>query len=193
MTELSRLSAPVLVGSQAIHGAVEQVPESVTASFEADFLLDHVAPSDLRAIGRELGAFSEYQDSTGTHADPVRRSILTLPRNWESRLQPLTDCGRDVALCLEPHDISVSKIAAGRDKDWTFIGECTVAGIIDVPLLLKRCEAVPEHSRRLIVARNLKVLVERLESGGVTVDPVLLARTLNCLERTDGDPSGRGS
>lgn len=194
VAELSEAGAPVLVGSQALHGAVLQVPASVSGSFEADFLLDDVTPKALRAIGRELGAFSDYQDATGTHADPVRKSILTLPYRWERRLIPLADSsGTIVALCLDRYDVAVTKIAAGREKDWVFIRECAVEGIIEIAPLLRRCEAVQTPSRRLVVARNLKVLTEKLASFGIAVDPAHLARTLKSLERPPSDPSGRGS
>ena len=42
------------------------------------------------------------------------------------------------ALCLEPHDLVVSKLVAGREKDYVFAWELMNARLVDADVLLER-------------------------------------------------------
>ena len=48
-----------------------------------------------------------------------------------------------VGLCLEPHDLAASKLAAGRDKDWVFVAEMMSSHIVQPELLLQRLASLP--------------------------------------------------
>ena len=56
------------------------------------------------------------------YAQGVSTSTATLPEGWEIRLvlfeNPSSEPGR--GLCLERHDLVVSKLAANREKDFEF-------------------------------------------------------------------------
>ena len=47
-----------------------------------------------------------------------------LPAGWKDRLIPVRNknTGAGTALCLEIHDLAVSKLVAGREKDLSFVG-----------------------------------------------------------------------
>jgi len=47
------------------------------------------------------------------------------------------------ARCLEPHDLAVSKLVAGRDKDREFLLEMFRHSMIDGELLLERIGNLP--------------------------------------------------
>ena len=42
------------------------------------------------------------------------------------------------ARCLDPHDCVVSKLVAGREKDYAFAGALLTAGLVDGPTLTER-------------------------------------------------------
>lgn len=48
-----------------------------------------------------------------------------------------------VALCLEVHDLVLSKCAAGRDRDWDYASEALMAGIVQPDVLLARVPDLP--------------------------------------------------
>jgi hypothetical protein len=53
-----------------------------------------------------------------------------------------------VGLCLEPHDLAASKLAAGREKDWIFVAEMLVRNIVQPDLLLQRLASLPVSEDR---------------------------------------------
>jgi hypothetical protein len=57
-------------------------------------------------------------------------------------------------LCLEIHDLILSKCVAGRERDWDYAAEAIRAGVADPDTLLTR---VPE----LPVADDLRAHVEK--------------------------------
>lgn len=72
-------------------------------------------------------------------------STAILPEGWDDRVvvleNPNTAPGR--GLCLEPHDLVASKLAAGREKDFEFARALLRAGLIDAGLLATRIAALP--------------------------------------------------
>jgi hypothetical protein len=66
-----------------------------------------------------------------------------LPTVWQERLVPLTDeHGSLHAYCLEVHDTSVSKLMAGREKDFAFIKELLDRGLVEMETLISRMELI---------------------------------------------------
>lgn len=47
------------------------------------------------------------------------------------------------ARCLEPHDLVVSKLVVGRQKDFEFARALLVAGLGDIDVLRARAELLP--------------------------------------------------
>ncbi len=78
---------PIIVGSQALFAVTEDVPGSVRESIECDYLL--ASAEAIRTVIKELGLFSEFQNSTGYFADALGLATVVLPPGWEARLQPL--------------------------------------------------------------------------------------------------------
>jgi len=57
------------------------------------------------------------------------------------------------SLCLEPHDLVVSKLVAGREKDRVFARALVEAGLVRVETLCERADllpGVPAIRRRVI-------------------------------------------
>ena len=47
------------------------------------------------------------------------------------------------AVCLDKHDLVVSKLAAGREKDRSFADALIAAGLVDVEVLKERVDLLP--------------------------------------------------
>ena len=106
-------------------------------SIEADvFSLRSPADSDL--IDGTIGEGSPFHQTFGYYAHGVSVETARLPEGWRERLVPVhnENTGGGTGLCLEVHDLAVSKLVAGREKDLNF-----VAGLLRPRL------AVPETIR----------------------------------------------
>jgi len=83
-----------------------------------------------------------------------------LPKGWKGRLVNLApgDAGKVRGLCLDPHDLAISKYVARREKDIDFTRELARRGLLDKRKLLTLLKATPvsaetrERIRRYIEA-----------------------------------------
>ncbi|HRK39378.1 MAG TPA: hypothetical protein PK347_13410 [Burkholderiaceae bacterium] len=129
----------VIIGSQSILGAVPNPPDALVESMEADiYPLQHPELADL--IDGAIGEASPFHERFGYYAQGVGPDTATLPRDWQSRLVKLQNPNTDlkVGWCLELHDLAVSKLAAGREKDWPFVAAMLAHQLIAADTLLDR-------------------------------------------------------
>jgi Nucleotidyltransferase of unknown function (DUF6036) len=119
--EVTGQSDFVVVGSQAILGSHWTVPESLLQSMEADiYPLRDPDAADL--IDGALGDGSPFHLAFGYYAHGVGPETAKAPRGWQERLvmreipPRVTSKRTAVAWCLEPHDLVLSKCAAGRAR-----------------------------------------------------------------------------
>lgn len=114
----------VIIGSQSILGQFPNAPASLLVSAEADmFPLDRPELSDL--IDGSIGEGSPFHELYGYYAQGVDDKTATLPRGWRDRLLRIDTPNTSgiAGLCLEIHDLAISKYVAGRDKDRDFTRE----------------------------------------------------------------------
>jgi hypothetical protein len=112
----------VVVGSQAILGAIADAPAEVTVSEEVDLY----APGDEDAsdlVDGSIGERSPFHESFGYYAHGVGKETAILPRSWRERaILVQSDATMGVrGICPHPSDLAVSKLAAGREKDREFV------------------------------------------------------------------------
>lgn len=148
----------LVIGSQAILGSFreDQLPVDATRSIEADvaFFNDpDERKSDL--VDGGIGELSHFHESFGVYGQGVGISTATLPTGWQDRLVPFDDQDAfpSEARCLEPHDLVISKLVAGRPKDFEFARALLVAGLVDIDVLRARAEllpVIPAVKRRVI-------------------------------------------
>jgi len=132
-----------VVGSQAILGAIPHAHADLLRSMEAD-----IAPKnrpELEAvIEGSIGELSPFHETFGFYVDGVEIEGIVLPDGCEERTivvdNPNTNGFR--GLCLEPGDLAVSKLAAGRPKDLDFVRILLREGIVSPALLQERIAAV---------------------------------------------------
>jgi len=113
----------VIMGSQSVLGQFPQAPEELLVSIEAD-IFSLRDPTDTDLIDGSIGEGSPFHQTFGYYAHGVGEETAILPSGWRQRLVPVhnQNTGGGTGLCLEVHDLAVSKLVAGREKDLDFIG-----------------------------------------------------------------------
>jgi len=131
----------VIVGSQALHGRLPEVPEKLVRSAEVDLI---AGKADRIAWLNAIGQGSPFHEQYGYYADPVDEAAVKLPKGWRSRLIPLPagDAGIRGA-CLDPHDLAISKYVARREKDLEFTKALARRGYISKKRLLDLLKTTP--------------------------------------------------
>lgn len=193
LTERVRLVAgvdlPVIVGSQSLYGVTPHVPDIVKRSVECDFLLLAAGPPAFRAVIEQIGFASSFQETHGYYADAVGLATVVLPTGWQERLVPLADeAGNLHAYCLEVHDTCVSKLMAGREKDFAFIKELLDRGLVDMETLIARAALVADMPQSDALVPRL----ERLEAYLKAARPAHDVRPVqHLLSRLRGGTGGQ--
>lgn len=134
----------IVIGSQAILASFTDLPPTATMSMEAD-ILPPGGEADADMIDGVLGELSPFHESFGIYADGVGPDTATLPAGWEGRLVDYENVNTNgvKARCLEPHDLFVSKLYAGREKDIGFCEAIIGAGLVDTEQLVERIATLP--------------------------------------------------
>ena len=129
----------VVIGSQAVLGEYPGAPPALLASMEADvFPLNHPERAD--RIEGAIGEGSRFHEEFGYYAQAVSESTATLPKGWRQRLVRVHNENTRgiVGLCLEVHDLAISKYVAGREKDLAFTAQLARHGLVGRKTLLQR-------------------------------------------------------
>ena len=169
---ITNQSEIVIIGSQSILGKFPNANPKLLVSMEADvYPLQKPTLSD--QIDGAIGERSIFHQTFGYYAHGVAEDTAILPTGWKKRLvkiqNPNTSAG--TGLCLEPHDLAASKLAAGREKDIEFVRILLEEKMVSNFMLGERI-------------RTLPVPQERLE--------VILAR-LRRIQPTESDPTKPGA
>lgn len=133
----------VIVGSQALHGKHPDIADDIIKSAEVD-LLAVKNPKRTEWLNA-IGVYSQFHETFGYYADPVDERTAALPKGWKGRLVnlPPGDTEGVEGLCLEPHDLAISKYVASRDKDLVFTRELARRGIVSEERLLSLLDQTP--------------------------------------------------
>jgi hypothetical protein len=150
----------VIVGSQAVLGQFPQAPADLLVSIEAD-IFSFRDPADSDLIDGSIGEGSPFHQTFGYYAHGVGADTAVLPDGWRQRLVPLRNqnTGGGTGLCLEVHDLAVSKLVAGREKDLAFITGLVRHRLTDAHTIQQRLVATPlDPERRTLCEARLKRL-----------------------------------
>jgi hypothetical protein len=148
----------VVVGSQAVLGAVTEVPDSMLVSMEAD-VYPLQEPDRAIEVDGAIGDGSQFQRTYGYYAHGVGPETARLPRGWEDRrvrvdVPPrLRSKRKPVAYCPEIHDLVLSKLAAGRPRDIDYAREARTHGLVDLAVLSERVSDLPLSEQEDVHAR----------------------------------------
>jgi hypothetical protein len=150
----------ILIGSQALHAHCRRPPSEVLLSQECD-LYPKTRPETANLLDAELGRRSAFARKHGFYVDIVTPELATLPGGWEKRLKAL-HFGPIRALCLEVHDLLVSKLAAGRLKDLEMASAVLKLKLGNAQVLRRRINQVPHEAERLRLRRRLQTVLDEL-------------------------------
>ena len=134
-----------MIGSQAIHAAVDFEIAVAERSIEADIsALEDADGSKADLIDGSIGELSPFQEAFGYYAQGVVPTTAILPRGWRKRLVPFKTPGTQgvTALCLEIHDLWISKAIAGREKDVEFCNGLSELKLVQSKTLRDRVKKV---------------------------------------------------
>ncbi len=136
----------VVIGSQAILGRYPDAPAALLVSADVDVYPRNL-PERADLIEGSIGELSPFHETYGYYAQAVGEGTAILPEGWQARLVPVpTPAG--TGLCLEPHDLLISKYAAGREKDREYARTAVRARLVARELLLERLERTPLDGER---------------------------------------------
>jgi hypothetical protein len=129
----------VIIGNQAVLGQFPDAPVALLMSMEVD-LYPLARPELADKVDGAIGEGSVFHQTHGYYAQGVGPETATLPAGWRRRLVRLDnpDTNGYAGLCLEVHDLAISKYVAGREKDREFTRELARHGMTDRKILLKR-------------------------------------------------------
>lgn len=180
---VSGIEAPIIVGSHTLYAVSDHVPDIVRTSVEADFLFAGEGRDVLEKTRRELGLESVYHGSHGLFADILGLATVTLPPGWKERLQPLVDeNGEPIARCLDLYDAAVSKLMAGRDKDWPFLFYLLDEQHITLPALMERAVLILETAADGALQPRLEKFLANLQRHHTRYDLTPLHQLIQQLK-----------
>lgn len=146
----------IIVGSQSILGTFDDrdLPAEATMSREVDVLpiaetneqTAHLAD----VIEGVAGEWSPFEEQHGFSIDGVDLTTVVLPDGWRERLVKVQNdntaapSGQPVftGWCLDPHDLCVAKLCAGREKDLNFVAALVREELVDRRIIERRLSRV---------------------------------------------------
>jgi hypothetical protein len=145
----------VVIGSQAILGRHPDAPGELLVSKDVD-VYPRNRPERADLVEGSIGELSPFHETYGYYAQAVGPTTAVLPEGWEARLVPVpTPAG--TGLCLEPHDLLISKYVAGRETDRDYVRAAARHGLADRATLLERLSGTPiDERQRARISRQIE-------------------------------------
>ena len=114
----------IIIGSQAILGQFPDAPVRLLTSMETD-VYPRNKPALADKVDGAIGEGSPFHEKFGYYAQGVGPETAVLPPGWQDRLVSIRNENTKgvTGLCLEVHDLAISKLVAGRPKDLEFVQE----------------------------------------------------------------------
>jgi hypothetical protein len=143
----------VVIGSQAVLGQFPDAPADLLVSIEADVFTPR-NPDDADLIDGSIGEGSPFHQTFGYYAHGVAEETAILPAGWKDRLITVRNAntGNGCGLCLEVHDLAVAKLAAGREKDFSFVAGLLRHKLVDPSVIECRLRQSTLSQARLELA-----------------------------------------
>ena len=145
-----------VIGSAAILAVLPNPPEGeLTATRDVDVIPPNDDERLADRISFVLGEASDFDLEYGYYAQGVTSSTSTYaPTDWKSRAIPVR-VDKYTGWCMEPHDLVLSKLGAGREKDLDFARSAAKLGLVRGDVLVARLAEVAcsDERRKQIAAR----------------------------------------
>lgn len=159
--------ALVIMGSQSILASYSAMvlDSALMMSAEVDIMPIAADRDEINRLSDQLdgslGQESHFHESFGFHVDGISIETSVLPNGWVDRLIPEVDPSSGATgWCLDPHDLAVAKLIAGRPKDNEFVDILVVQRLIDPTVVREGLHAV-DDARSARAAERLNAVAAR--------------------------------
>lgn len=143
----------IIIGSQSILAQFPDAPAALRVSMEAD-LYPKNKPELADLVDGSIGEGSFFHEQFGYYAQGVGPKTAVLPAGWKRRLVRIDNENTNgvAGLCLDVHDLAISKYVACRPKDLEFTRELARQLMTERKILRQRLERtkLPPASRNRI-------------------------------------------
>jgi hypothetical protein len=156
----------VVIGSQAIVVQFDELPSSLLVSMEADVFPLHT-PERAIEIDAALGDGSNVHEQFGFYGHGVGPETPRAPAGWLDRSKRVVFApyggwkNEAVGHFIEAHDLVLSKLVAGRPKDFEYAAVAISNELVDIEQLRRGLELM-QNADCEIAARNLELVIARL-------------------------------
>jgi hypothetical protein len=164
--EISGDNEIVVIGASALLGQFPDAPKELRISLEADvFPKNNIKASN--KIDGAIGELSGFHQQFGYYAHGIDEKTAVLPDGWKDRLVCVSSENTRGArgYCLEVHDLAVSKLIAGREKDKEFVAALLKHKLAKPKILEERSKFIPSAKRALVIQRLSSLMSERQKAG----------------------------
>ena len=145
-----------IIGSAAILAVLPNPPEgALTATRDVDIVTPNDDERLADRISFVLGEASDFDFEFGYYAQGVTSETPAYaPSGWMVRAVPVR-VDKYTGWCMEVHDLVLSKLGAGREKDIDFAKDAAALALVRRDELLRRLRdvACSDEHRRLIEDR----------------------------------------
>ena len=133
-----------VLGSQSILGTHPNAPPALRQSAEAD-LVPKNRPDQWHEIDVALGELSQFHTTHRFYVHGISLESAKLPSGWKERCVRVCNANTDhhVGWCLDVPDLALSKLAAFREKDRSFVRVLLRERLVDPSDLLARLPSLP--------------------------------------------------
>ena len=115
----------------------------------------------LSVIESPLGKGSAYHRSTGVFVDAVQPELILLPQGWQSRLKPIR-LDTVTVWALDVNDLIISKLNAGRLKDYEFISAMLRTKLAQFDEVVRLIQTFPEPHQQAVLLARLRISAEAM-------------------------------
>jgi len=135
----------LVIGSQSVLGSIPEhlLPAEAAMSMEVDLVfLNDPDEQKTTKVDWHIGEETQFSETNGYYAQGVGLNTATLPSGWRDRLVLVQNSNTGLARgwLLDPADCVVSKLVAGREKDFRFAYALIGEGLIDPGVVADRIE-----------------------------------------------------
>lgn len=165
--EIAKVQKVIILGSQSVLGQYPELSHKtddsesckiMIRSMEADIMIPE-SGEKVELVETIMGELSSFHDTFGYYAQGVDHTTSNLPEGWEERLVRIRNENTNniSGLCLEIHDLIISKLYAGREKDAEFFYAAVKLGLLSKKTLLNRLhKTLMSEERRNVIEREVE-------------------------------------
>lgn len=147
-----------IIGSAAVFATIQdEIEAALIATRDVDIIPSPPSPADISIfidrIDMVLGEGSPFDEENGWYVQGVDFSTPSYaPRNWMERVIPVR-CMNYTGLCMEIHDLALSKYGIGREKDLDFTRTLARKALVRKDTLIARVNEI--DADEAVIARIL--------------------------------------